>query len=73
MSDKPKKNMCRLDFKCSKNPCNLCVYYGKKYCASSGSITTKTCKSLVAQTNAMVLALQDMGFDVTLKAKEKEA
>ena len=69
--EKLKENKCAVVLVCreEKKDCvyfkptkehRHCKYYDWESCNSD-------CKSAVAQVNAMVLALQDMGFDVTLK------
>lgn len=74
-SDKPLPNCLELKFYCRWRLAQKsdCVYWKKGlkcidsyYCKYSGECG---CTSAVAQTNAMVLALKDMGFEVKLTAK----
>lgn len=66
MSDKPLKNECAVFFSCQN--IQSCVYRkgvkGQNCKYHSGGVL---CYSTVAQANAMVLALKDMGFEVELK------
>lgn len=74
MSDKPKKNRCKQESFCEMERRN-CVYFKKRGVGEGYGCLydiAGACTSLVAQTNAMVLALQELGFDVTLTAKEEQ-
>lgn len=74
MSDKPKESVCEVLFDCDHTRSKSCAYYVEpkpfdamrhhKCCEYEAD---GHCYSSVAQTNAMVLALKDMGFEVELK------
>jgi len=75
-ADKPLPNKCELNYMCGVVYGDTdCVYFRPQkkyplYCKHDHNRAGR-CYSLVAQTNAMVLALQDMGFEVQLKGGKK--